>query len=213
MNNNTTVFEIYKITNVINGKIYIGLTTEGYKRRFNRHLECSRNANNNRHLMRAIRKYGSENFIIEVIETCTDYVILCEREKYWIKKLKSYERNIGYNMTMGGPGYGPKRDITDIEKQGKRMKEYCANPINAWHVHKFIHSIKSNVKITKEIAEQIKIDRCNKIPCPTIAKTYNVSINIVRKICNVSRWIYVRPDLNDLLLSLKNKCRVNSIKS
>ena len=56
---------IYKITNKINGKVYIGLTTQTLEYRWGRHLTEGRNINNNKHLYKAMRKYGENNFVIE----------------------------------------------------------------------------------------------------------------------------------------------------
>ena len=56
---------IYKITNNINEKIYIGLTTCSLEYRWGRHLTEGRNEKNKKHLYKSMRKYGLENFSIE----------------------------------------------------------------------------------------------------------------------------------------------------
>lgn len=91
---------IYKITNIINGKSYIGQTIQDVKNRFYQHCatKCNR-AVLNMVIHKAIKKYGKSNFIIEVIEE-TDSTNLNDREKYWIKYYDSY--NNGYNSTEGG---------------------------------------------------------------------------------------------------------------
>ena len=86
---------IYQITNVVNGKTYIGLTTKTIKERFNGHVAAA-NHGSKSHLHNSIRKYGSENFKIETIEH-TDSP--SEREMYWISEL-----NPQMNMTTGGEG-------------------------------------------------------------------------------------------------------------
>lgn len=88
---------IYKITNKINGKCYIGQTTD-YKRRFQEHKSCGYENENNKLLYYAFRKYGIENFNFEVIEEKTEKYN--EKEKYWISYYDSFEN--GYNMTEGG---------------------------------------------------------------------------------------------------------------
>lgn len=91
---------IYKITNKINGKIYIGKTEQNIEERFKQHLRDARQKTKEiRPLYRAINKYGSDNFIIEVIE---ETLVPEEREIYWINQLNAY-RN-GYNATLGGDG-------------------------------------------------------------------------------------------------------------
>ena len=59
---------IYKITNLINGKIYIGQTRFNVQRRFHQHLYEAKKGELNFPLYSAIRKYGEENFKIECIE-------------------------------------------------------------------------------------------------------------------------------------------------
>lgn len=88
--------QVYKITNLINFKIYIGLTTISYLKRFKKHLKNSDILDYA--LYRAIRKYGKENFKIEVIEECYCIEELIKRESFWIKTLNSMNPNIGYNM-------------------------------------------------------------------------------------------------------------------
>lgn len=91
---------IYKITNLINGKQYVGQTSLTIQDRFKEHLKDSRKQLD-RPLYRAINKYGEENFIIEEIEECS-LDIVNEREIYWIDKLGTYSN--GYNATLGGEG-------------------------------------------------------------------------------------------------------------
>lgn len=92
---------IYKITNKINGKSYIGQSTNIAKR-WSHHLAVAQNDKYSQqqwYIHRAIRKYGKENFIFEVLEECPKE-LLNEREIYWIAKFDTY--NNGYNLTLGG---------------------------------------------------------------------------------------------------------------
>lgn len=84
---------IYKITNKINGKIYVGQSND-IERRFSEHKY-----RNKLQIDIAIQKYGKENFTFEVLEECP-IEQLNNREMYWIKTLKSFEN--GYNNTTGG---------------------------------------------------------------------------------------------------------------
>lgn len=97
---------IYKTTNKINGKIYVGqhqaIEFEGSLYRGSGIL-----------LNRAISKYGDENFITELVEWCETKQILDEREKYYIKHYNSQNPSIGYNITPGGVGgAGPRSEET-----------------------------------------------------------------------------------------------------
>lgn len=93
---------IYKITNQINNKIYIGLTTCSLEYRWARHITESKNINNTKHLYKAMRKYGIENFTIEKIDETNDFKELGKLERYYIHKYNSTNPKIGYNLTHGG---------------------------------------------------------------------------------------------------------------
>ena len=93
---------IYKITNLINNKVYIGLTTKSLTYRWSRHLTEGRNLKNQKPLYRAIRKYGKGNFQIEEIDSAPDIKTLGELERYYIKCFNSEDPKFGYNLTSGG---------------------------------------------------------------------------------------------------------------
>lgn len=96
------VGNIYKITNDVNNKVYIGKTLLTIEKRFAQHVADSKRSRNEfRPLYAAMNKYGIEHFHIELIET-VDNNILDEREKYWIQQYNSY--HYGYNATYGGDG-------------------------------------------------------------------------------------------------------------
>ena len=91
---------IYKITNTLNDKVYIGQTIKTVQKRFTQH----KNNSNKEYfsqivLYKAFNQYGIENFICEEIEEVPNNK-LDEREKYWIEYYDSYFN--GYNSTRGG---------------------------------------------------------------------------------------------------------------
>ena len=91
---------IYKITNDINNKIYVGKTEFSIEKRFQEHCRDSRKERcEKRPLYKAMQKYGIEHFHIELLEETNNPE---EREKYWINALHSY--HYGYNATQGGDG-------------------------------------------------------------------------------------------------------------
>lgn len=93
---------IYKITNTVTQKCYIGQTKRTIQRRFTSHIsEANRNLYDT-YLHRSIRKYGKENFIIELIEECNQENI-SDREIFWIQTLNTKSPN-GYNLHDGGYG-------------------------------------------------------------------------------------------------------------
>ena len=91
---------IYKITNNINEKVYIGKTEFSIERRFKQHCsDAQKDIEEQRPLYRAMKKYGIENFCISIIEETDNPE---EREQFWINFYDSYHN--GYNATLGGDG-------------------------------------------------------------------------------------------------------------
>lgn len=91
---------IYQIINDINQKIYIGKTEFSIEKRFKEHCsDAFRDKNEKRPLYAAMRKYGVENFHIELVEETDNPE---EREIYWIEQKRSFKN--GYNATIGGDG-------------------------------------------------------------------------------------------------------------
>lgn len=102
---------IYKITNQVNNKVYIGKTERSFDIRKNEHLKDCWEKDNK--LYRAMRKYGIENFIFEIIEDKIPTEILSQKEQEYIRQYNSYY--LGYNATFGGEGES-KVDRQLIEK-------------------------------------------------------------------------------------------------
>lgn len=114
---------IYKVTNLINNKVYIGQTIQTVQNRWYRHCGKSgiSQAELNTHFKRAILKYGKDNFKIETIEDC-DSSLLNEREKYYISYFDSY--NNGYNSTLGGrDGFKPYKTNDETNHQIAQLYE------------------------------------------------------------------------------------------
>lgn len=95
--------EVYKITNKLTNKVYIGITNQGSGARYRHHWYESRIGEPSP-IHRSMTKYGEENFTLEIIDFADTYDELKEKEKYWIKWYNSTDRSIGYNLTEGGDG-------------------------------------------------------------------------------------------------------------
>lgn len=94
---------IYKITNQLNDKSYIGQTINTIKDRMNKHYSNSKVAKNG--IDYAIGKYGKENFLVEEVCKCDDSQ-LDELERYYIQYYDTY--NNGYNLTIGGQDFSTR---------------------------------------------------------------------------------------------------------
>lgn len=96
-------YDVYKITNKVNNKVYIGITSKGISARWKEHIYSAEHGCPFK-LHNAIRKYGKENFSIELIDFCNSWEELTEKEQYYISEYKSLQDKFGYNMTEGGDG-------------------------------------------------------------------------------------------------------------
>jgi hypothetical protein len=113
---------IYKITNNINGKIYIGLSKKSIKEKI-AYYRCTYKAKSkNRHIFNAMKKHGFNNFKIEQIDSAHSFEELCEKEKYWIKYYDSIR--CGYNILQGGQ-FNSGDYLVTLSKSEK--KKYCEN--------------------------------------------------------------------------------------
>lgn len=114
-------YYIYKATNKINGKSYVGQTCDFHSRVW-QHQRCYEKEDCDFH--RAIKEFGFDNFSWEIIETCESEDRACELEKYYIEKFNTYRD--GYNMTKGGKGapYHNARAVVLLTLDGQYIKRY-----------------------------------------------------------------------------------------
>lgn len=116
---------IYKITNTVNGKTYIGQTIQvSVSKRINKHIsELNRNIHSNKHLQSAWIKYGESNFKFEVIDQVAFSFGLDNLERFWIKHYDSTNPSKGYNKESGGNKNKIKSKQT-IEKHKIALKKW-----------------------------------------------------------------------------------------
>ena len=91
---------IYKLTNITNGKQYIGQSINTWKQRKAGYNTCISSKHNNQRIVKALRKYGWNKFNVEIIATAKTTQKLNELEEYYIKKFNTI--NEGYNIATGG---------------------------------------------------------------------------------------------------------------
>jgi len=112
---------IYKATNIVNSKVYIGQTTHTLEHRKKNHIalmNCQiRNNKKILYFYKAIEKHGIDSFIWEIIDTAFSKDELNKKEIYWIEYYKSLENDKGYNIAKGGHYPGSLLlGMTDEEK-------------------------------------------------------------------------------------------------
>lgn len=166
---------VYLITNDINDKKYVGITTRSIEARWKEHLR-----HNTEVIGKAIEKYGKEHFQIEKIEECSD-LILDDREQYWIKYYDSY--NNGYNATIGGRREKqikyPEQfyEVKKLWEEGFGQKEIVKiTNLNVETVHNYL--IKNNIS-DKEIRERAS-NKISKAKSKPIIQ-FDLNMNIIKE--------------------------------
>lgn len=126
-----SIMIIYRTTNLINGKVYIGKDKHNNPNYFG----------SGKLIQAAIKKYGVDNFQKEILEYCDSVDQLAFREIVWIEHFNSTNRKIGYNMTIGGLGGNTRINYTD-----QQMNEY-KNKLSEGLINseKYANSVKSKV--------------------------------------------------------------------
>lgn len=167
---------IYKATNLINNKIYIGQTIKSVKSRSQDHKSDAKRRKYP--FSRSIAKYGFENFKWEILEQCNSQNELDEKEIEWIDKLNSTNKNIGYNVAIGG---NPGKDI------GRK------NLSKLWKTEEFRQKMKKATrkgaqKITEQQVADIKLYYSLNIPIRALSKYYKLTPSGIQGICYNINW-------------------------
>lgn len=191
---------IYKITNNINNKVYIGQTVQKIQNRFYQHCatNCSE-AVKNMAIHRAIHKYGKTTFTMEVLESCPKKM-LDEREKFWINYYDSY--NNGYNSTLGGKkGNKPFKNLNNSDIISMYNKGYSLRLIALkYNVDK--ETIKNilvrtgikirttrTYKLSQLTRQALIMDYNNGLSRKEILSKYNISKSYLSQLINGTRRI------------------------
>ena len=174
---------IYKITNNINDKIYIGQTNHTLTERLHQHYLDSRKPHRkHRPLYQAINKYGIENFSIELIEETNNPL---EREIYWIEYYGSFKN--GYNATMGGNGkryldyeliistYNQLQNINKVSTLLNLDPDSISNILNTYNIDILSGGEVSKRQLSKSVA--------------MIDKNTNQIIKVFSSHMDAARWL------------------------
>ena len=96
------VYSVYKVTNLENGKLYIGYTSKPVLERWKGHVNESRSGRKRRAIHNAISKYGEQSFSVEPIYQSLDQEDALEKEVYFISEFQTLTSQGGYNLSTGG---------------------------------------------------------------------------------------------------------------
>jgi group I intron endonuclease len=201
------MFYLYKITNNINGKIYIGAAND-LKERWRKHKSIAHSDGKTIKKFAihfAIIKYGFENFDFQEIDTANTWEEAMNKEIEFIKKFKQ-EGYVVYNMTDGGEGVQGHK----WTEEQKRVKSESMKGSKHWMFGKKMPWITGDknpnygksppehitqafvtlhTKITKEQVQEIKdLYSTNKYTQTELAKTFHISTTQVHRIIHNKRW-------------------------
>ena len=202
--------EIYKTTNKLNDKFYIGKDGGSHTGVY---------LGSGIVLKRAIKKYGRENFIRETLEKCKDLKHLSEREKYWIKKYDACKRTDSYNISTGGEGgdtftYNPRYEElcrkvslgqmgrTQLDTTRKKISEsnkksLIKKAVHASKEYREIHRLNNlgEKNSNSKLSEVQVIEILNKFKIGArfldVAGDYDMSVIQVKKIVGNTAWKHI----------------------
>lgn len=196
------MFYLYGIYNSINGKLYIGVTSN-YRVRWSSHKKLAKNGNIKKMytIHFALRKYGIENFVFKPIEEIETWEHALTKETLWIKILRELGYQL-YNETNGGEG---TRGFKMSEENKKKLSERSTGEKNFFYGKKlsgsanghFGHKMKPHVKdnllkhrakITPAQAEEIKNLHQNGKTQTALAEQFGLSLTQIHRIIKEIRW-------------------------
>lgn len=204
---------IYVITNLINGKKYIGKDSKNSKYYIG----------GGKLIKYAIKKYGKHNFKKEILEYCLDKKTLSEREKYWIEHFNAIDSDSFYNLLKGGEG-GPgfpkgkpnKKWSPDRAKKFKKtMKDFFQNTKNKkeWK-QKHLEGIKKQQK--RILSEDHKEKISNALKGNQFRKNKKDTIDTIQKRIQKTKGVKKGPQSAETIIkrskSMKEASKIYKTK-
>lgn len=217
----TILGKIYKITNINNDLIYVGCTINSLEQRFYEHIYRCFKTDYKSKLYNSIRKYGIENFKIDLIEEC-DLSLIYETEKKYIKEFDTYEN--GLNSTLGGEGtlgyvHSPeiRKKISNNTKNGNSHKGKTYQELYGDRAEEEKRKRKNSSK-WNNMSEEEKVERIKNIQIG-VRKNSKYGIELIKEVkeklkngVKVKEVLKLYPQMNyGYLYSIKNGRRWNDI--
>lgn len=168
---------IYSITNIQNGKLYVG-SSNNIERRWKEHksmLNC--NKHHSTHLQNAWNKYGETNFLFEIIEECNTNILL-EREQYYIDLYASADDYFGYNESA----VAGKPSMTQEQREyyGRLASDRLKGE-GSW----------CNIYSENQIIKLIEDLKTGEYSYSQLSQKHNISYDIVASVAGHASWRYL----------------------
>lgn len=191
---------IYKITNRVNNKVYIGQTHFTVEHRFKQHIKNFNIEHRKQPLYNAFAKYGIENFVVETIEE-VECSKLNEREMYWIAYYDSFKN--GYNANLGGNGNlyswtdSQYEEIKSLYLSGFTLKKISElYEVSATTISGILKSLKVKIRrnpmdMNNYEAQELIKDYQIGFTLTTLAKRYNTDRETVKRFL-ISKGVPIR---------------------
>ena len=153
---------VYTITNIINGKLYLGSTKVSFKERWRHHIKALKGGKHHSiKLQRAVDKYGLDNFKFEILDIC-DIEFVTSTEKYWLNLLNSVVMgyNISYSVEGGCLGYKHSVENKKIISESMLNNKHRTGIKHTNEIkHKIKNSTKNFFKSKTEYVKKLKKNR------------------------------------------------------
>ncbi len=182
---------VYKATNKINGKIYIGQTVKSLDIRISGHITDALSKRDDIYFHKAIRKYGKKNFKWEIIAQCNSREELDRAEIVIIKKYNTFEN--GYNLNCGGEGNAGFEHTEETKQRMSKAKKGKNNPNYGKH-------------LTEETRRKISITKKGRVCSEeTKKKIFETMINNKNM---AKKYVIISPEKEKFFVyGLRNFCR------
>lgn len=175
---------IYKIENIENNKVYIGQTTNFYKRRTEHICALKRGNHENKDLQEDWDFYGEKKFIFEILKRCETSEELDEFEIEFSKKYNSFDVNFGYNRMVGKKGGFLREDVKEIYSLVSRG---------------------TNTTLSEKDVREIKMALYCLMDRKELADKYNITVKVLTNIASAKAFDYILPELNEDIYNMKQR--------
>lgn len=192
---------IYKITNIVNGKYYVGSALSIKQRWYTHKSELRRGVHGNSLLQRSWNKYGEDAFTFEVLEEVSTADELLGREQHYIDELKAYDRSIGFNLRRNASS-NLGHEFSEVTR--RRMSEAHSGTKNSFYGREHNETTKRRIgdatrgskkwcaKLDEEkvadIRRRIKEESATQAE---LCREYGVSDSVMSRVCNGKTWKHV----------------------